>query len=121
RKIDVHINNENHPVVTDVNGNFELIINSKTIDSIEFSHSNSSEKLDVLQEEKRFYSYCEQDFLVISDIDDTILVSHSARFFSKLWLMLFKPIPNRKTVEESELAYRELRKGRFPFAYVSAS
>lgn len=110
-----------HPVTTDKNGNFELTIDEKRIDSIEFLHNNSLESLDVLQKETRFYSYCKEDFLVISDIDDTILVSHSARFFSKLWLMLFKPIPKRKTVEESELAYRALRKGNFPFAYVSAS
>lgn len=121
RNIDLSINGETHPIVTDKNGNFELTIDAKRIDSIEFLHANSSESLDVLQKETHFFSFCEEDFLVISDIDDTILVSHSARFFSKLWLMLFKPIPKRKTVEESELAYRELRKGNFPFAYVSAS
>lgn len=121
RNIDLYINGETYPVVTDESGNFELTIDAKQIDSIEFLHSNSLENLDVLEKESRFYSFCDEDFLIISDIDDTILVSHSARFFSKLWLMLFKPIPKRKTVEESELAYRELRKGNFPFAYVSAS
>lgn len=120
-KIDVLIDSKTYAITTDDDGNFVLRVEFDRIDSIEFLHANSSEKLDVLQKETRFFSYCTEDFLVISDIDDTILVSHSARFFSKLWLMLFKPIPNRKTVEESELAYRELKKGNVPFAYVSAS
>ena len=121
RNIDLRINGETHPVVTDKDGNFELTIDLNRLESIEFSHPDSLEKLDILQKETRFFSYYKENFLVISDIDDTILVSHSTRFFSKLWLMLFKPIPNRKTVEESELAYRELKKGKLPFAYVSAS
>ncbi|NEN23710.1 DUF2183 domain-containing protein [Cryomorpha ignava] len=121
RNIDLKINGEIYPVVTDNNGNFEMTLDLERIETIEFLHSASSEQLDVLQSENRYYSYHKSKFLIISDIDDTILVSHSARLFSKLWLMLFKPIPKRKTVEESELAYRELSKNNFPFAYVSAS
>lgn len=121
RKIDLKINGKTYPIATDINGNFELTLEIGQLNTIEFFHSNSSNKLDILQSESRFYPINRSEFLIISDIDDTILVSHSARFFSKLWLMLFKPIPKRKTVEESELAYLELRKHNFPFAYVSAS
>lgn len=121
KNIKLVINDEEYPVETDKNGNFELTTGVSQISKIEFLHSNSSEKIEVLQKQNRYYSFREHDFLVISDIDDTILVSHSARFFSKLWLMLFKPIPKRKTVQESELAYRQLKQENFPFAYVSAS
>ena len=117
----MNINGEIYPVTTDEKGDFELTIKAEHLETIEFFHSNSSEKLNVLQSENRYYSYCKSKFLIISDIDDTILVSHSARLFSKLWIMLFKPIPKRKAVEESELAYQELKKNNFPFAYVSAS
>src|SRR5690606_38855520 len=121
KKIDLKIDGKIYPVVTDKKGNFELTIESQQVETVQFFHHSSTAKLDVLETERRFYSFCEDQVLIISDIDDTILVSHSARFFSKLWLMLFKPVSKRKTVEESELAYRLLKKAHFPFAYVSAS
>lgn len=60
-------------------------------------------------------------YMIISDIDDTILVSNSEKFFSKIWLMLFRQTSKRNFVEESEKAYRRLSAMGIPFAYVSAS
>jgi len=49
------------------------------------------------------------------------MVSHSAHLWSKLRLLLFMPVRKRKTVEESERAYRMLHSAKVPFVYVSAS
>ncbi|MFW6267704.1 MAG: App1 family protein [Marinilabiliaceae bacterium] len=64
---------------------------------------------------------------VISDIDDTVMVSHSTRTFKKLRLMLFKNARTRVPFEGVAAFYRALQKGRYdqtdpnPVFYVSSS
>ncbi len=65
---------------------------------------------------------------VISDIDDTFLVSHSGSFFKKLYVMLFKNINKRKVFEDVVRHYQALsRAGQEnesasnSFFYVSSS
>ncbi len=65
---------------------------------------------------------------VISDIDDTFLVSHSGNFFKKLYILLFKNINKRKVFEDVVPHYQALsRAGQEnetasnSFFYVSSS
>ncbi|MEH6407385.1 MAG: App1 family protein [Leeuwenhoekiella sp.] len=65
---------------------------------------------------------------IISDIDDTFLISHSNNFFKKLYVMLLRNINNRKIFEDVVEHYRLLSKsgqnveGAFnSFFYVSSS
>jgi phosphatidate phosphatase APP1 len=63
---------------------------------------------------------------VISDIDDTILVSHSTKTYRKLWLMLFRNARTRRPFPGVEAFYRALQQGgdgtqSHPFFYVSSS
>jgi phosphatidate phosphatase APP1 len=71
----------------------------------------------ILPEEKR---------IIVSDIDDTILVSHSTQLFRKLRLMLFKNALTRTPFEGGADFYRALERGSkknafHPFFYVSSS
>lgn len=47
-------------------------------------------------------------FGIISDIDDTFLVSHSNNIFKKLYIMLFKNVNKRKAFEDVTLHYQAL-------------
>jgi phosphatidate phosphatase APP1 len=64
---------------------------------------------------------------VVSDIDDTVMVSHSTDALKKLRLMLFKNARTRVPFEGVAAFYRALRKGRngqknfSPVFYVSSS
>lgn len=65
-------------------------------------------------------------FGVISDIDDTIIVSHSTRILRKLYLMLSRNSRTRKPFSGAAAFYRALNEGvngdeRNPFFYVSSS
>lgn len=67
-------------------------------------------------------------YAIISDIDDTFLVSHSKNFFKKLYIMLFKNVYKRKVFEDVTLHYQALSKsgqidkeGFNSFFYVSSS
>lgn len=121
KKLQIEIGGRHYEAITDKDGNFELSIPPIEIENVNFFDAKTGAKLDVLSDRKAVFQNSKANLFVISDIDDTILVSHSARFFSKLWLMLFRPVAKRKTVEESELAYRALKSAQIPFAYVSAS
>lgn len=63
---------------------------------------------------------------VISDIDDTIIVSHSTRMIRKLWLLLFRNSKTRKPFPGVDSFYQALEQGtdrhfNHPFFYVSSS
>jgi phosphatidate phosphatase APP1 len=64
-------------------------------------------------------------YIVVSDIDDTVLVSHSTSFFRKLRLMLFKNAMTRMPLAGVPFFYRALvesdQQGSKPIFYVSAS
>ncbi len=63
---------------------------------------------------------------VISDIDDTFLVSHATRYFKKIWLLLSRNAHTRKPFEGIVQFYQALHEGMIasqphPFFYVSSS
>ena len=65
-------------------------------------------------------------FGIISDIDDTIIVSHSTQTIRKLWLILFRNSHTRKPFPGVDAFYRALARGagphsNNPFFYVSSS
>lgn len=67
-------------------------------------------------------------YAVISDIDDTFLVSHSKNFFKKLYIMLFKNVNKRRVFKDVTPHYQALSKsgqkdkdGVNSFFYVSSS
>lgn len=65
------------------------------------------------------------DFNIISDIDDTIMISHSTSFFKKMRLMMFKNAHSRKPFDGIEEFYNSLIKSNNNFRrsifYVSGS
>ncbi len=64
---------------------------------------------------------------IISDIDDTFLISHTANFFKKLYVILTKNLDNRKVFDDVVPHYQALSRagqeeGKFnSFFYVSSS
>lgn len=70
----------------------------------------------------------ESKYAIISDIDDTFLISHSRNFFKKLYVLLLKNINKRKIYEDVVAHYRYLSiagqdsdKAFNSFFYVSSS
>jgi phosphatidate phosphatase APP1 len=68
----------------------------------------------------------EEERIIVSDIDDTILISHSTQTMRKLRLMLFKNALTRLPFKGITAFYKALEKGNdknscYPFFYVSSS
>jgi phosphatidate phosphatase APP1 len=69
---------------------------------------------------------CHQKLIVVSDIDDTVLISHSTQTLKKLKLMLFKNAFTRSPFPGISKFYNALAEGKDnqasnPFFYVSSS
>lgn len=105
---------------TDKHGSFEAFL--PTTDTVlQFVAADRKTTISPLHPYPHRFDYQNARYLVVSDIDDTILISKSSIFFSKLWLMLFRQTARRNFVEETEQAYRQLMRNAVPFAYLSAS
>lgn len=111
---------KDHQVITNNHGGFETHLDEAFNADLQFMDSTGKRPLSLLHTYPHNFNYTQHKLMVISDIDDTILVSNSSKFFSKLWLMLFRQTDRRNFVEETEHAYRKLKQ-KLPFAYVSAS
>ena len=110
----------NLEVNTDRQGKFSFFTTSLAPSTLTFETDQSVGVEQILSYPTAFEMEA-SPYIVISDIDDTILVSKSEKFFSKIWLMLFRQTAKRNFVEESEKAYRRLSTAGIPFVYVSAS
>lgn len=68
----------------------------------------------------------EEERIIVSDIDDTVLISHSTQTFRKLKLMLTKNALTRLPFKGVANFYQSLQRGKskvedYPFFYVSSS
>ncbi len=121
--------------ITDEDGFFEINlpvnlnhVNLNEWQRIHFNMHNDLEEEDELLEASGevLLSRIENQFGVITDIDDTLLISHSTNFRKKLRLMLFKNAKTRMPFAGVASFYKALQAGsdgtyHNPFFYVSSS
>lgn len=107
--------------LTNEEGEFLCFSEQENIQPFSFFTSETGLKIPIIQNYQYHFDKEGAPLLLISDIDDTILVSKSSKFLSKLRLMLFSPSAKRKMVAENQRAYEELDIESIQFAYVSGS
>ncbi|WP_258097997.1 phosphatase domain-containing protein [Marinoscillum pacificum] len=103
-------------IQTDKNGYFETEIRGVTNQQIRISIPQFaiSEQLDITVANKI-------EKIIVSDIDDTILVSHSTSLWRKLYLLLTKNHQRRKAFRGTEKFYHQLMGEGGQLFYVSSS
>jgi phosphatidate phosphatase APP1 len=134
-RIKVHFRDETFEVITDDEGYFEFDhhlkeplkddqdwyeVSLELLDQVVRKQKNTTATGRILVAEKNSV------FGIISDIDDTILVSRATKFFRKVRLLLLKNAYTRLPFEGVAAFYNALRKGRSgaifnPIFYVSSS
>jgi len=97
KDIVLNINNRNFPVKTNNSGYFYFETKDK-IKNIEVKHSNG-EIIPVLQKYPVIFDYTKSGLYGISDIDDTILISHTASWHKRLSTLFFTPVNQRKAIK----------------------
>lgn len=108
-------------IVTDENGEFECAFSTEE-SHFKFFIGDSKKDIPVIQNYPVRFKNESYPYLLVSDIDDTILISKASKALSSLRLLLLNPSIERKTVEPTEQAFEVLRKSnKVQFAYVSNS
>ncbi len=129
-QVQLLLNGKTYQQTTDENGFFEFVIEGHSLSK--GWHSVRLELIDRLVEGQEEVSVktplrIETDFEygLISDIDDTFLVSHATRPFRKLYLLMTKNSETRKPFKGVVHFYQALSEGvsapTNPFFYVSSS
>jgi phosphatidate phosphatase APP1 len=121
QSIIVATGNFQQEVTTNDSGEFFCFSTQEDIKPLRFLRPETGEELTIVQSYLHQFDKEHAPLLLISDIDDTILVSKSSKFLSKIRLMLFRPVSKRKAILESQQAYEELDTDQVQFAYVSGS
>ncbi|WKK86258.2 DUF2183 domain-containing protein [Marivirga arenosa] len=126
-KVWIHLNGEVYHSVTDEYGYFSSWIDPiKDYEpgwhSVNFQIRKPDSDEIICETEGEFLIVGEQaEFGTISDIDDTILVSHATQLFKKLRLILTKNAKTRLPFEGVANFYQQLKANGNPFFYVSSS
>ncbi len=119
--IQVGVGGELLPVRTDSRGNFQLEVPGREKSEIDIRLQSTGNRLPVLQSYPVFFPHREAPYMVVSDIDDTILVSHTHSLAERLKVLLFDAPADRKAVEATRLAFEMLDIEHVQFMYLSRS
>ena len=124
-EVTIIFNDQTKLITTDGNGYFKTTLQfDKPVDAgwhtINY-YLNKNKPNQILVENKCIILDSATTFGVISDIDDTIVVSHANRFRKKIWTALSKNANTRKTKGTILKLYGKLRSEKKAFFYVSSS
>lgn len=120
---EVQIGNSTYPTVSDEDGILTLtcVDSNPQIEEISFHVNNLPKGYDFEQSTCRIVRMNPQE-AVISDIDDTVLISHATTLGKKLWLSISKNAYTRRPLPGISRFYEQLtNRGKFPVFYVSSS
>lgn len=127
--LEIHFNGEIHHIRTSKKGHFTKVISysmGKDPDPRDIKVYLNRKDRQVQLEVPEPFNHCHFNFkgnnrAVISDIDDTVLVTHTQNTFKKFRTLLVKNALKRKAVKEMKEFYDRFSDLGYPFIYVSNS
>ena len=106
---------------TDGHGSFSTVIDFLIDDIPEVAIPERTSPLRIVQSYPIVFPYCTGKIDVISDIDDTIIVSHSSSLFKRIATLAFKAPHNRKSIPFSSSLLNNFEKEGASVFYISKS
>lgn len=121
KKVILHSDKKQFDFITDKQGGFSLLLDSKIDAGIKIFAENLSTPLKINQTYPVIFEDSDYPICIISDVDDTILVSHTANVWKRMSTILFVAPSKRKSISFTReiLNNIELNNGRI--FYVSKS
>ena len=120
-EITILSNARQYKTSTDAQGSFLIQVENPIGDDLQIFTSDEKEPLPILQQYPIIFEQSSCPFEVISDIDDTILVSYSARLIKRLKTLLFTLPTARKTIVYTNELLAALHQKDARIFYVSKS
>ena len=127
--LEIRLNGQTHRVRSDKRGNFKLNLSCKEKDVVDLEQL----KVFLVKKDRKmrlgipepfnhcYFTYTDSPIGVVSDIDDTVLVTHTLNTFRKMRTLLVKNALRRKAVKKMKDFYQEFHHRGYPFFYVSNS
>jgi phosphatidate phosphatase APP1 len=127
--LEIQFNDDSHQITTNKRGVFNLSVacvkgNAPDLSQLHVYLLDNKKKIKLEVPEPFnhcFFSFQDKNTAVISDIDDTVLVTHTLNTFKKIRTLLVKNALKRKSVKAMRTFYQQFSEEGFPFFYVSNS
>ncbi len=97
--IKIHLDKKEYEISTNDKGAFDLEINYSIKSEPEIGLLFQNNKVEIQQEYPIFFKNSKSKIGIISDIDDTILVSHTSNIIKRIGVLSLVPPKKRKTIE----------------------
>ncbi len=127
--LEINLNGTSHKVRSNSRGHFKMSLtcnDGKTVNlqqlQVYLLKKNRKIRIQIPEPfDHCYFSYGNDKIAVISDIDDTVLVTHTLNTFRKVRTLLVKNALKRKAVQEMKDLYQRFNDKGYPFFYVSNS
>ncbi len=120
-KISINTDDQTIDTNTDQHGGFSVVTDYLFDGNLTIKTDDHAEPLVILQTYPVLFKITESPFDVISDIDDTILVSYTADFFKRIGTVIFTSPGKRKVIDFTQNLFQEFKKYDARVFYVSKS
>lgn len=120
-KIKVSLGDQNCLATTNQKGGFQVVFDSCSKDDPKISLAENSELLEVIQNYPVKFDNTNSRFSVVSDIDETIMVSFTSTRVKRFLTTLFRPSQKRKVIPFTQELYTQFNENKPRFFYVSKS
>jgi len=121
KNISMTSNGETIKTTTDTHGSFQVITGFQHNGALKIYIEGQKEPLKQLQSYPTTFHETNSAFDVISDIDDTIIVSYTADLFKRISAIAFKTPHKRRVIEFTQKMFAEFKKLDACIFYVSKS
>lgn len=121
KKILIASNNQTISTSTDKNGSFSVLMEGLHYGEVKISIPDKMEPLIFSQNYPIIHENTDSLFDIISDIDDTIIVSHIRNFFKRIITLAFKTPHKREVIGFSKKMFHVLQKHQARIFYISKS
>jgi phosphatidate phosphatase APP1 len=121
KKISISADDQTIETTSDQHGSFSVVTDHLINGNLKVKIDNNAESLVIVQTYPILFKTTESPFDIISDIDDTILVSYTADFFKRIATILFTSPGKRKVIDFTQKLFQEIKKYDTRVFYVSKS
>jgi phosphatidate phosphatase APP1 len=121
KEILITTNNKTINTNTDKYGSFSVVVDFLYISELIIKTTDNDKPLQILQTYPIIFENTKSIFDVISDIDDTIIVSYTADFLKRIGSLAFTLPKKRKAVGFTQKLFKEFEKQDTRVFYVSKS
>ncbi len=121
RNIIVKLKDQSINIQTDSQGSFQLEFDFCSDQEVKIFEQESPKPLEIIQNYPVKFKKPESSVSIISDIDDSIMVSYTKTKIKRILTTLFKPSHKRKVIPFTQELYKVYKDRKPRFFYVSKS